>query len=265
MRAIAELRAKLLALTQVKPFRVEVDTLPDQHSGLGTKTALLLSVILGTARLFNVPLSNEDMQRLSGRGGASGVGIHSFFLGGVIWDGGHPQASVRELLPSSAHVPSSVPPCMARLRFPNAWRVCLVRAAGNHPSGEIEREIFRRATPLPRQETLELLAWVTHGLIPAFADECLPALASSLRMISTLGFKARELASQREEVRALLTQFQSSGIAAGMSSLGPTVFAITDASDADAASLVERMATSVGAVFQWTRGQNCGAQAGEPA
>ncbi|MFL6856363.1 MAG: beta-ribofuranosylaminobenzene 5'-phosphate synthase family protein [Allosphingosinicella sp.] len=260
--AVGALHDRLASFTGELAFGITVEALPAQHSGLGSKTALLLSIVKGVAELLGIPLTTEQMQGWSGRGGTSGVGVHSFFHGGVIWDGGHPQCDVPELLPSSGRAPAVIPPCLGRYKFPEHWRVCLIQPLGRAIFGEAELEIFRRATPIDPLETLATLGWISYGLIPAFATADLPALASSLQMLSTVGFKAKELAEQNEDVRTCLSLLHEVGAAAGMSSLGPTIFAIADKDDARGTGDIDRVAKSLGAKALWTRGQNIGAQVG---
>src|SRR5689334_1230361 len=54
-------------------FTATLEQNPPQHAGFGVKTSLLLSLIAGIDKLKGLRLSAEDMQRISGRGGASGV------------------------------------------------------------------------------------------------------------------------------------------------------------------------------------------------
>jgi beta-ribofuranosylaminobenzene 5'-phosphate synthase len=263
--AVQTLMTRLLTIEACRAFRIEVEALPPQHSGTGTKTALLLAIAAGVNELFELNLTREQVQRISGRGGTSGIGIHSFFSGGIIWDAGHPQDTVAELVPSGARRPEQIPLCLCRLPFPEKWRICLIRPPGCCPSGQTEREIFHQSTPIPKLEVIELLSWIAHGVIPALREESLPTLAAALRVISHLGFKAREIAYQSEGVRTLLAQMHRLGLAAGMSSLGPTLFAIIEGGDHDKALSLEALAKQESAEIQWTNGCNRGAFVGADA
>lgn len=256
---VSRLHSDLTALAGGSPFGVCLEACPNQHSGLGSKTAVLLALIQGASELLGLGLSVEQMQRLSQRGGTSGIGLYSFFTGGVIWDAGHPQRDVEELLPSSARAPLRPPTCLGRMTFPEEWAVYLIDPEGKHPCGEAERDIFRRSTPTPRAEVLEAMGHVAHGIAPAFRETNLPDLASGLRAISAVGFKAREIAFQSESVRATLATLQEAGLAAGMSSLGPTLYAITEATDQDSRRRVQEIAASFGCRARCTSGQNSGA------
>jgi beta-ribofuranosylaminobenzene 5'-phosphate synthase len=238
---------------------VDVVRMPAQHSGLGTKTALLLSVVFGANELLTLGLSINDMQLLSGRGGTSGVGVHSFFTGGMIWDAGHRQADIKQFGPSRYHRPETIPPSLARLNMPEAWEVCLLEVEGARRSGDEEITLFSKATPVPAYETLRLLGWVTHGLLPAVAEQDLAQLATSLEAISRTGFKAREVAEQSAGVQSLLCDLQAQSIPAGMSSLGPTIFAVASGGDSVIQERINATGKRHGAKCFWTRAANQGA------
>lgn len=68
-----------------------------QHVGLGTKTALILATLQAGALATGQDVPRSVLQTLSGRGGASGVGINTFFIGGLVIDSGHRQSRVPDL------------------------------------------------------------------------------------------------------------------------------------------------------------------------
>ena len=148
--------------------RITIVEHPPQHVGLGSKTALRLSLISALHAEFGIESSRAYEQRISGRGGGSGVGIHGFYEGGLIWDGGHPRDSTKKLLPSGSAKPHDIPPEMLRLRFPDRWRVGLCLPSGKRIAGEAERKFFERVTPVSADDTLRAMAALYHGVLPAF-------------------------------------------------------------------------------------------------
>ena len=73
------------------------------------------------------------------------------------------------------------------------------------------------------------MAAVYHGVAPAVAEGDLESLRAALQAIHGVGFKRREVMGQSHEVRELLDLLcKDLGVAAGMSSLGPLVYAITN-------------------------------------
>jgi beta-ribofuranosylaminobenzene 5'-phosphate synthase len=94
-------------------FRLSLLQSPPQHTGFGSMTTAVLSSLVLLNEYFKLGLSATDLQIRSNRGGASGIGVHAFFGGGVIWDGGHENASSL-LVPSRYAQPTTVPPLLAR-------------------------------------------------------------------------------------------------------------------------------------------------------
>jgi beta-ribofuranosylaminobenzene 5'-phosphate synthase len=231
-----------------------------QHVGLGTKTALKLAVIAAHDQLFGTGSTREDQLRLSGRGGASGIGVHGFFEGGVLWDAGQPAATVSSLLPSSSGARATPPVLMMRQHFPSAWQVvlCLPEAKLSH--GADERQFFERQTPIPRTEALETMALLHHGVLPAFKLADLGLLAASLVGIGQVGFKRREIDRCGSPASGLLGELHEKGYAAGMSSMGPLVYVVVAGDDPATAADVAAIFTAHGAAWLGIHaGQNRGA------
>ena len=207
---------------------------PNQHSGFGTTTAVLLGLAKVISLINDLELSDLELQMISGRGGASGIGIRTFFTGGLVVDTGHRLDSNRKYLPSSASTPSNIPPVSVRLEFPKNWRIVLVLTDGNRVFGDEESAFFRRNTPIPKEEVYRVLAEVYHGVIPAVLERDILGLKEALIALHETGFKARELSVQPESVHFLLSKFKGlEKVASGMSSLGPLVYGIYDSACSD--------------------------------
>ena len=259
-----ELMALLKVLVEVgrRPVEAIIHSHATQHIGLGTKTALKLAIISAYHRLFELPIGRAQHQSLSGRGGASGIGIHGFFEGGVLWDAGRPVEEIDRLLPSGARTATSVPLLMLRLPFPTFWRVglCLPRAELSH--GPEEQYFFERYAPIVPSDALETMALLYHGILPAFRLGNLTQLASSLASISRKGFKQLEIERCGEHVAELLGVLRAKGYAAGMSSMGPLIYVVFAEEDMRAAGELRALCAAHNA--QWLGchgGLNYGAKA----
>jgi len=230
---LVALQARIAAALGDRGARIVVEQAPPEHVGLGSKTALLLAVACAAMHVGRGATGRTDLQRLSGRGGTSGAGINLFFDGGFVVDGGQPYANDAEWTPSSDGPPAVIPPVLARHEIPKSWRFHLIQVNGHGPSGVAEREFFRTMTPIPRVEVLESLAALHHGVLPGFAAGNLGLVARGLRTAHGVGFKRRELERQTARVQNLYGNIASDPtIAVGLSSVGPLIFAITDADDA---------------------------------
>jgi beta-ribofuranosylaminobenzene 5'-phosphate synthase len=226
-------------------FRAVLKSAPPQHVGFGSKTSMSLALIAGVNALHAIGWSIEEMQRLSGRGGASGVGVHSFFHGGAIWDGGHRSDPSAQLVPSGSGLASGVPPLMLRLVFPERWRTVLVLPDEPPMSGREEVEFFAANAPIPGVEALSTMAALYHGVLPAMISADYKALATALREIHRTGFKERELRRCSAQTRAAIRALFDEGLAAGISSVGPLIYAIIPKNDDEALTRVRRACTDV--------------------
>ena len=209
-------------------FNVSVRCDAPCHVGLGTKTSCVLAALRACNATVDAQLGTRELVKLAGRGGTSGIGVNTAFVGGFVADAGQPANAGARLLPSSAATGvHELPPAIVKLGVPDQWRIHLFLPDGKRLTGKAEREFFQRHTPIPRTEILEVLASVYHGVAPSFASGNLLELAHALRQIHTLGFKKREVASQGSIVLGLLRDLNDLGnVAAGMSSMGPLVYAI---------------------------------------
>jgi beta-ribofuranosylaminobenzene 5'-phosphate synthase len=263
---VMDLLERIGRIRQLPPHRLTIHQCPPQQVGLGSKTSLLLSTIASLDALFSLGMTRRLMQNLSGRGGTSGTGIHAFFRGGVLFDGGHERVSRSDrFLPSSANPTTKVPPLLCRTSFPDSWRVTILLPTGRSASGRTEKRFFQRVTPIPKDQVLQVLAAIYHGFLPALRLRRIDLASEAIKQINSTGFKAREIARQTAVVRRLLEDLWSAPrIASGMSSLGPVVYAIHEHDDIDARTRIEQ------AAVRWTvsiigtaRGHNMGAALSE--
>jgi beta-ribofuranosylaminobenzene 5'-phosphate synthase len=209
-------------------FAVKVLSLPPQHVGFGSKTSLLLAIGTACNALLDNPLKPYELKQLSGRGGTSGIGINTFFKGGFIVDFGQHKSIEAKFLPSSAEKVSETPPMAIRLPFPKQWHIHLVLPNGPKYRGFDEVTFFQNNTPIPGKEVLKVLAAVYHGIVPAILESDLCLLKKALTDIHATGFKQREIQGQSSEVKCLLENLnKQKNVVAGMSSMGPLIYAIT--------------------------------------
>lgn len=240
-------------------FRALLKSFPPQHVGFGSKTALALALIAGVNVFRSIGWTNEQMQKLSGRGAASGVGIHSFFAGGVIWDAGHRTDAAKQLLPSGSTAVAGIPPLAARIPFRDAWRVMLVLPAERPMTGPEEVKFFVESAPVPKVEALSTMAALYHGVLPAFLLGDYSALVSALADVHRLGFKARELGQWSPNLQMAVAALSRNGFAVGLSSVGPLIYVILP--DDDPASIDKVRAICAGLTTRMTtvvRGWNSG-------
>ena len=244
-RARREVRRALAELQETTgPLRTRIaveQTMPP-HVGLGSKTALLLAVLQAASLAGGRRLDAPALQRLSGRGGTSGVGINTFFTGGFVTDGGHPAAPGRPHAPSSASRPDAGPPVLCRLDIPAAWRFTLLVHPSQSIADEAERRLFADSTPVPECEVLRAISVMYHGVVAAVATADLALLGTAMDELHRTGFKRCELAAQAESIRAMYARVRDAGSAVGLSSVGPLLYVVSSEAAPDVPATLEGLA-----------------------
>lgn len=216
------------------PLKVRVHHAAPEHRGLGTGTQHALALARALAEAYGWQTRSAcDLAPLVGRGNRSALGIHGFEQGGFLVDGGRQREG-------------DIAPLIARMSFPDEWRVVLVVPPwkeGLH--GEKEVEAFRWAEhsaaeqecSAHRTETLARL--LVLGLLPALAERDFGEFSNSLFEFNRVAGEAfapvqggSYASSKVAELIAFIRSLDVKGV--GQTSWGPTVFAL--APDEDRAS-----------------------------
>ena len=224
---------------------ITVRSLYPAHTGLGSGSQLALATARAICELYGKNIPVTELAQLAGRGGTSGIGTAAFEHGGFIIDGGHrfgPDGDKTDFRPSSASRGVRPPPVIARHDFPKDWKILLaIPDLPTGASGAMEVDIFRRHCPVPLCEVQVLCHEVLMRMLPGIVEHDLDLFGSSINAVQNLGFKKVELGLQPPEVTGLLEVMQAAGAAgAGMSSFGPTMYAVADTGTAE----IERAAQS---------------------
>ncbi|RWO32019.1 MAG: GHMP kinase [Mesorhizobium sp.] len=234
--------------------RLGVEQSIPSHAGLGSGTQIALAVAAALRTLHKLPLDIGSDATLLDRGGRSGIGIASFENGGVIVDAGKDDSG-------------RPPPVVARLPFPEEWRVILILENGGHGlHGDAEIAAFRSLPPFPASGSGEICRRVLMGIMPALVEHDLPAFGAAVAAIQMLigthfaPAQGGVFTSRRvESVAHALNEAGAVGI--GQSSWGPTGFAFAPSQDA-AVSFVSAVQQTVedGIEIRIVKGRNSGAK-----
>jgi beta-ribofuranosylaminobenzene 5'-phosphate synthase len=241
---------------------IEIDVLSDYkpHVGLGSGTQISLAVAEAYNRLFDLNLSVRKLAEMVGRGGTSGIGVAVFEMGGFVVDGGHSRKEKPEFLPSSASKAKPAP-VIARHDFPD-WDVILAtpNLAGFY--GRREVNLFKEFCPIQLEEVRELAHLILMKMLPAVVEQDLDEFGEALWRIQYLGFKKVEIDQYGDLIRNALNYVCDLTNAVGMSSTGPTVFAITDTNSKQIAKTLEEFFESrgFGCDVTVTKARNTGAK-----
>jgi beta-ribofuranosylaminobenzene 5'-phosphate synthase len=210
---------RLAQAWRTPPVRVDMQEAIPSHVGLGSGTQLRLAVGVGLARLFGMDAGTAEVARLLDRGARSGIGLGAFEQGGLLVDGGRSGDDV-------------IPPVVARLPFPEGWRVVLlVDEARYGLHGAAEVEAFERLPPFPEALAAHLCRLTLMRLLPAVALGDLAnagrALGEIQRVVGDHFAPAQGGRFASPAIAEALAGLASEGIEGiGQSSWGPTGFAL---------------------------------------
>lgn len=210
-----------------------LETIPE-HAGLGSGTQLTLAVGLAIARLHGLDLQVRDIAALLDRGARSGIGIGVFEQGGLIVDGGR-------------GANTTVPPLLARLELPDAWRFLLILDERDQGlSGSSEVTAFKKLPEFSESLAAHISHLILMQALPAVTENDLPAFGAAISEIQALigdhfapaqgGGRYTSAAVER----AMRELERLGATAIGQSSWGPTGFCMIESSG-QAESLLQAM------------------------
>lgn len=194
------------------------------HCGFGSGTQLSLGVAQAVNVLYELGLDVQELARVVGRGGTSGIGIAAFRAGGFIVDGGHrfPEQKA-SFLPSSAVGGISPPPVLLRYSFPEV-PLLIVMPNCSRIYGDKEIELFKTLCPQPEWVAQKLSHILLMQILPALVEGDMPTFGKALNQIQTFGWKKVEIDAQGAELQLTLDFLRDSGaFGAGVSSWGSAI------------------------------------------
>jgi beta-ribofuranosylaminobenzene 5'-phosphate synthase len=260
-------KIKKSAINTLKYFNIDssfdffVEKSYPAHAGLGSGTQLSLATAKLITELNGLEVEPATLGHIVGRGGTSGIGVGAFHHGGFIVDGGHSKNEKSDFLPSSASS-ASPPPLLAHYDFPEDWDIVLaIPNLQEGVSGKKEVNIFQKYCPIPLSEVQELSHLILMKMMPAILEKDISTFGDSINQIQTIGFKKREMELQDKLIGDILNTMRDAGASgAGMSSFGPTLFAVTQDNSKDVLKAVEESMSGYEGISIITRAQNTGAK-----
>jgi beta-ribofuranosylaminobenzene 5'-phosphate synthase len=253
-RAARYLKAIAASCGVDRAYRLEVAEAIPSHAGLGSGTQLALAVGSAFAAAEGLDLSPLEIASRLGRGARSGIGIATFEAGGAVLDSGP--------------VDGALPRLVARVRFPDAWRVLLIfdpDAKGLDGASEVAA--FEALPDFSDAEAEALGMRIVASALPAleqsdFATFCAEVGHLQARMGAYFGVpQGGPYTSQR--VASVLAHLHGEGVTGlGQSSWGPTGFAFAASEDEgqELLSALRRREIGAGLRLELARGRNHGAE-----
>jgi beta-RFAP synthase len=215
-----------LRFEELPACRIEVQSAPPEHVGLGTGTQLAMAIAAGMLEFLGLPTASPaDLAALTGRGARSAIGTYGFVRGGMILEEGKLASEL-------------ISPGVQRVEVPSGWRFVLIIPSGQRGlAGEQERRAFRDLPAVPPATRQRLYGEAAERLLPAASAGDFATFSESLYQYGYLAgtcFAASQggpFASPR--IAQLVAWLRSTGIrGAGQSSWGPTVFALCNSQEA---------------------------------
>jgi beta-ribofuranosylaminobenzene 5'-phosphate synthase len=194
------------------------------HVGMGSATAIRLGATEALALLNDFPLAREALVAASGRGGTSGIGINSYFDGGLVCDLGRPNDK-NSFAPSSQVRLTRLPLALPAIPMPD-WPMllCVSRAIASKTQQE-EIAFFKRTTPLPPSASFEASYIALFEIYATVVEGDYAAFCYGVEHMQQTVWKHAERVEYGCALAALDGALHQAGAdCVGMSSLGPMLF-----------------------------------------
>jgi beta-ribofuranosylaminobenzene 5'-phosphate synthase len=237
------------------------ETIP-KHLGMGSQTALALSIGKVISELYNRPIDVEEMAIALGRSDIVALGFNSFQTGGFIVDGGYKIKDKGR----------RAPPCLFRYPIPEDWLfvICIPHKPipGILKIKENEEEILNTLKPMPEQISDRLSRIMLMQVMPSIMEHDIKTFG---KYITAFNSRLGGFWSEFQEGNTYCDPIVEAGIkilldngayGACQTCWGPTFYGIVD-NGATARKLVEKLENLLeredgGDVF-YTPGNNQGA------
>ncbi|HUY35081.1 MAG TPA: hypothetical protein VMV69_20195 [Pirellulales bacterium] len=219
---VEEARRRSCWLPRELRCRIEVESAPRPHIGLGSGTQLGMAVAIALNTFFEGSLRTAaEFARAVGRGRRSAIGVHGALEGGLLVEAGK-------------HACDEISPLVSRVELPATWRFVLLTPKGEQGlSGVAEEGAFDRLPPVPPATSADLSRTLLLELLPAAVEGDFERFADSLYRFGRVAgecFAAQQggaFAGPRS--MRLVERLRASGVrGVGQTSWGPTLFALTN-------------------------------------
>ena len=197
------------------------------HQGFGSGTQLRLACLNILKIIHELEYGNNELINISGRGGTSGIGVHSFFSGGFIIDGGHKNQNDQIIFLPSKYSKNLPPPLLFRYNFPKRWKIICVLSE-NHSGlyNKSEKKFMISNTPIDKREVHEVTHILLMRMLPAIVERDFDSFCNSVDELQGIGWKkkhwCRSDIKPLERVRELLFKIGIHGV--GLSSTGSCIY-----------------------------------------
>ena len=237
---IAEEKLTIFLATVKREFKLDqavsiiiVEGTSPAHHGFGTGTSIRLACLEALFLLNNQKISDAELVNISGRGGTSGIGIHTYFEGGLVVDLGRKNNGALHTPSSQACESFDAPLLLQQVSMPE-WNIGICIPSHIKALTEDEEMIFFKKTcPIPESEAYKAMYYAVAGVYAAVRENDKSSFEASVRALQKCAWKKAERERHGASLFKLEKQLYEAGAnAVGMSSLGPSLFFLADDLDA---------------------------------
>lgn len=195
-----------------------------RHFGLGSGTAITLACIEALFIVNEFVIAKTDLQRLSGRGGTSGIGINTYFSGGLVLDLGRSFDAIPAKSSDDIDIPEELPLVLKHCVMPD-WKCGIFTPMDISPlTLEEERHFFSKTCPLSENAVFETTYHAVCGVMGGVLANNFDQFCSGVNALQHCDWKASEIAMYGNKVNDKVKELMELGCdAVGMSSLGPSL------------------------------------------
>lgn len=199
---------------------------PGRHVGTGSGTAVTLACLEALFHLNRVSAEPDELIRLSGRGGTSGIGIHTYFEGGFVADVGRRYDT--QTIVSSDEIQRATQPAtlLARYSMP-CWPIGLLLPSCPPLTLDQERGVFASLTTDPISPA-DIHATAYHSLLgatAAVATSDFHGFCDAVNALQRTAWKRREISAYGSAVASVMERMRERGCdGVGLSSMGPGLY-----------------------------------------
>lgn len=210
------------------------------HVGMGSGTAIRLAALEAFALANGQEVDRATLVESSGRGGTSGIGVNSYFDGGLICDLGRRRSG--DFVPSSRAAPAASALALPSVPMPD-WPILLCLPKSLQPKTQAEEiAFFARTAPLPFRASYEATYIALFELYAAAAEVDFAAFSHGIERMQLSAWKQAERAEYGRSLAAIGDDLRTAGArCVGMSSLGPLLFCLAAREELARVSQVARM------------------------
>ena len=235
-RLLDILQKEILQKKFTNSCKIEIIGDTQSHMGFGSGTAIRLAAIEGLYLMNDYTYTSDELIAASGRGGTSGVGVHTYFHGGYSFDVGRksgvlaPSCSVESKYTKPLHIAGG--------KMPD-WKIGICIPNSIRPNSEAEeKEFFDSTCPIEPYESYEATYHAVFGLLAGAKDRCLDSFCEAVQNIQQCKWKSAERSLYGDRLFEIeKAPYDCGASAVGMSNPDKKLFIIEDTSvDIDAFS-----------------------------